>query len=255
MTNIGVANLWWDKHFANWIFMPWGILQYAAACRSCAKAVPHWHLHYFQHLPCGKAVLGCILLCGIVWTHLYGAFNTLNRFTSKRKQNANAACENEANIWWWHVTKARQTALICKTDVQRTVEWYASTVGTSKRICIQYIYIGFIRCLCVCRTVVHMYHTFCLVSLPHASFAFVFDCWYFKKNLYSIRLCRIYSLPRCMPNSVQMYHMFCLLSLPHASFAFVFRCKPGFSHSLEFSNKTTAANHPLRVEICELRTN
>ncbi len=39
-------------------------------------------------------------------------------------------------------------------------------------------------------------------------------------------LCRVYLMPRRMPNSVQMYHTFCLASLPHVSFAF--RCKPGF---------------------------
>ncbi len=37
--------------------------------------------------------------------------------------------------------------------VWRTVECYLSTAGTSKRIRIQYIYVGFIRCLGKCRTV------------------------------------------------------------------------------------------------------
>ncbi len=52
-------------------------------------------------------------------------------------------------------------------------------------------------------------------------------CQYFKGNLHSICLCRVYSMLQRMPNSVIMYYMFCLASLPHASFVFVFRCKPG----------------------------
>ncbi len=70
--NIGAANLWLYWHFANRIFMPHSILQHVAACKSRAKAVPHWCLHYFWHLSCrGKATLCCILPCGIVWKHLY----------------------------------------------------------------------------------------------------------------------------------------------------------------------------------------
>ncbi len=47
-----------------------GILQYATACRNHAKAAPHWHLHYFQHLQRCKATFCYILLHGIVWTRL-----------------------------------------------------------------------------------------------------------------------------------------------------------------------------------------
>ncbi len=54
------------------------------------------------------------------------------------------------------------------------------------------------------------------------------DCWYFKGNLHTIRLCRVDSLPRQMLNSVRMYHIFCLASHPHVLFAFIFTCKPGF---------------------------
>ncbi len=50
------------------------------------------------------------------------------------------------------------------------------------------------------------------------------DCWYFKGNSHSIRLCTVFSMPRWMPNSVQMYHIFCLASLPHVLFVFSFRC-------------------------------
>ncbi len=54
------------------------------------------------------------------------------------------------------------------------------------------------------------------------------DWQYFKGNPHSIHLCRVYSMPWWMPNSVKMYRTFCLTSLPHVSFVFTFRCKPGF---------------------------
>ncbi len=53
------------------------------------------------------------------------------------------------------------------------------------------------------------------------------NCRYFKGNSHSIYLCRIYLMPRLMPNSVQVYDMFSLTSLSPASFTFAFRCKPG----------------------------
>ncbi len=69
--NISAANLWWDRHFANQIFMPWcGILQHATACRNHAEAAPHRRLHYFRHLPRGKAAFCYILPCDKVWTLL-----------------------------------------------------------------------------------------------------------------------------------------------------------------------------------------
>ncbi len=53
------------------------------------------------------------------------------------------------------------------------------------------------------------------------------DCWYFQENLHTIRLCRVDSLQRRMPNSVRMYHTFSLASRPHMLFAF--KCKPDFN--------------------------
>ncbi len=41
----------------------------------------------------------------------------------------------------------------CATNIRQTAECYLSTVGTSKVILIQYVYVGSIRCLCECRTV------------------------------------------------------------------------------------------------------
>ncbi len=61
------------------------------------------------------------------------------------------ARENEAIFQCRHVTEARQTACDCVTNV--LTECYLSTVDTSKRICIQYVHVGSIRCLSECRTV------------------------------------------------------------------------------------------------------
>ncbi len=63
-------------------------------------------------------------------------------FTSEREQNANAACENDANIRCRHIPEARQTAFGCVTNVWRTAKCYPSTVSTSKGIRIQYVYEG-----------------------------------------------------------------------------------------------------------------
>ncbi len=63
------------------------------------------------------------------------------------------------------VTKARQTAFGCATNVWQTAERYPLTVGTSKGIHIQYIYVGNAE-----------QYMFCIVSLSHASFAFAFRC-------------------------------------------------------------------------------
>ncbi len=55
-------------------------------------------------------------------------------------------------------THSRRTALGCATKVRRTAECYPST---SKRIRLQYVYVGSILCLGKC-----------LASRPHTSFAF-----------------------------------------------------------------------------------
>ncbi len=57
------------------------------------------------------------------------------------------------------------------------------------------------------------------------------DCRYFRRNSHSIHLCRVYSLLRRMPNSVQMHHTFCIALLPHVLFTFAFRCKPGLTRT------------------------
>ncbi len=59
-------------------------------------------------------------------------------------------------------------------------------------------------------------------------FSISVDCWCFKGNSHSVRLCRVCSLPHRMPNSVQMYQMVCHASL-HTSFAFAFSCKLGLT--------------------------
>ncbi len=64
--NMGAATLRWYQYIANWVYMLHGICNMPWH----AEAVPHWHLHYFWHLPHGKATLCCILPCGIVWRHL-----------------------------------------------------------------------------------------------------------------------------------------------------------------------------------------
>ncbi len=66
--------------------------------------------------------------------------------------------EKDANVRCRHVTKARQTAFGCVTNVWRTVECYPSTVGTSKGIRVQYVYVGSIRCLGECRTIFKFTH-------------------------------------------------------------------------------------------------
>ncbi len=86
--NIGAANLWWYRHFADRIFMLRGILQHAASWGSHAGATPHWRLHYFQYLPRGEVALCCILPHGIVWSTFIwcsskcdkGTNGTLNSF-------------------------------------------------------------------------------------------------------------------------------------------------------------------------------
>ncbi len=61
-------------------------------------------------------------------------------FHQKLGLHQNAACENDVNVWCRRVTEARQTAFGCATNVWQIAELYPSTVGTSKRIRIQYTY-------------------------------------------------------------------------------------------------------------------
>ncbi len=90
-------------------------------------------------------------------------------FTSEREQNTNAAFKNDANVWCRHVTEVRQTAFGCATNVQQTAEWcYSSTVGTSKGIRIQYVYVGSIRYLGQCQTVYE-----CIIHSASALFRIV----------------------------------------------------------------------------------
>ncbi len=81
-------------------------------------------------------------------------------FTLKLRlhRNANAACENDANVQCRRVTEARQTAFGCVTNVRRTAECYPSTVGTSNGIRVQYVHVGSIRCLGECRTIYKFTH-------------------------------------------------------------------------------------------------
>ncbi len=81
-------------------------------------------------------------------------------FTSERKQNANAnaAFKNDANIRCRRIPEAKQTAFSCVTNVRRTAECYPSTVGTSKGIRVQYVYVGSIRCLGERRTIYRFTH-------------------------------------------------------------------------------------------------
>ncbi len=62
-------------------------------------------------------------------------------FTSEREQNANAnaACENDANVRCRRIPEARQTAFGCAINVRRTAECYPLNVGTSKEIRIRYV--------------------------------------------------------------------------------------------------------------------
>ncbi len=79
-------------------------------------------------------------------------------FTSEHEQNANAACENDANVWCRCIPEARQTAFGFVTNVRRTAKCYPSTVGTSKGIRVQYVYVGSIRCLGECWTIYKFTH-------------------------------------------------------------------------------------------------
>ncbi len=87
--------------------------------------------------------------------------------------NMNAACENEAIVQCRCVTEARQTAFGCATNVPQTAKCYPLTVGTSKGICIQYIYVGSICCLGKCR-IVYTCTIHSALTRQHASFAFSF---------------------------------------------------------------------------------
>ncbi len=60
-------------------------------------------------------------------------------FTSEREQNANAACENDANVRCRHIPEVRQTAFGCAMNVRQTAECYLPNVGTSKEIRIRYV--------------------------------------------------------------------------------------------------------------------
>ncbi len=79
-------------------------------------------------------------------------------FTSEREQNANAACENDVNVRCRRIPEVRQIAFGCVTNVRQTAECCPSTVGTSKGICLQYIYVESIRCFGECQTIYAFTH-------------------------------------------------------------------------------------------------
>ncbi len=82
-------------------------------------------------------------------------------FTSEYKQNTNAAFENNANVRYRRVTEVRQTEF-----------GYPSTVGTSKGIRIQYVYVESIRCIGKFRTVyectIHSASALTRIRIPFA---------------------------------------------------------------------------------------
>ncbi len=67
------------------------------------------------------------------------------RFTWECKQDANTTFENDANVRCKRVTEVRQTAFGCAMNVWRTAKCHMSTVGTSKGIRMQYVYVWSIR--------------------------------------------------------------------------------------------------------------
>ncbi len=112
------------------------------------------------HLVCGS-----IILCFAMRAHWRE-----NVIKPGLHRDANATFENDVNVRFRCVTKVRQTAFECAINIGQTAECYPSTVGTSKGICIQYVYVGSIRCLGECWTVykciihsasalVYMYHS------------------------------------------------------------------------------------------------
>ncbi len=109
-------------------------------------------------------------------------------FTPECKWNANAACENEVIVQCRRVTKARQKAFGYTTNIRQTAECYPSTAGTSKRIGIQYNYIGSIRCLRECRTVFEctIHSTSPLVCICHSR-SDVNPAWKCKEFLVQVR--------------------------------------------------------------------
>ncbi len=84
-------------------------------------------------------------------------------------------------------------------NVQRTAEYYLSTVGISKRICIQYVTVDSLP-----RQMpnsVQMYHTFCLASHPHVAFVFAFRCKPgFRPSCHSRQKCRGKTTPMFLYN-------------------------------------------------------
>ncbi len=129
--------------------------------------------------------------------------------------NVNVACKNEAIVWYRRVTEVRQTAFGCVTNVWQTVEHYPSTVGTSKGICIQYIYVKSILCLGECRTV-------CRCTIHSASHRF--------------RMCRLHSdvnpalCVHYMHSTLEI--LYTNLSFPGAlgGFQFLCQCCPMFKN-------------------------
>ncbi len=87
-------------------------------------------------------------------------------------RNVNATFKNYANVRCRRVIKARQTAFSCATNIRQTAKCYLSTVGTSKGIHIQYIYVGSSRCLGKCWTVyectVHSASALVRIRVPFA---------------------------------------------------------------------------------------
>ncbi len=90
----------------------------------------------------------------VVYNHRKAAFTS----ECEQNANANAACENDANVRCRRIPEARQTAFGCAMNVRQTAECYPSTVGTSKKIRVQYVYVGLIRCLGECPTIYKFTH-------------------------------------------------------------------------------------------------
>ncbi len=67
-------------------------------------------------------------------------------------------CENDVNVRCRRISEARRTAFGCVTNIRQTAKCYLSTIGTSKGIRVQYIYVGSISCLGKCRTIYKFTH-------------------------------------------------------------------------------------------------
>ncbi len=209
---------WWCRNFPSWTLLLWFwvVMKHPGLIHSYRIAkfsisLPWNHVRNLLHTA-WCAICSGVSKCG---THLHD----ICRICKSSCKIANALltevfkhCASTQTVILWSSCTILAT-VFCKTSLWAVLSRFTLECEQNENANAAFENHANVQCRCVsCATNV-------MLSV---------DCRYIQGNSHTIHLCRVNSLLRRIPNSIQIYHTFCLGTCPHTSFAFPCRYKPSF---------------------------